>query len=189
MSEEQTPHAIRPATPADVPALAWLAERFMLAKLHQEATERHGFLVSNLTESAYSRFIDSADHFYVIGSAEQPQAFILAYGSERIDPAARVEQATLAHHPQPFVMIKQICVAPEASGRGYGRRLYDWVRDRSGGRAQCAAMVLEPYNAPSVRFHERLGFRKAFQMMAPDGMPRGVWVRPAQENDREPAPP
>ncbi|RFA27281.1 hypothetical protein CAI21_14655 [Alkalilimnicola ehrlichii] len=174
---------IRKAAHNDVPTLRMLAEQFVLANLSQEAIDRHGFLVSNFSETAYREFIDRADHFYVIDGDKGVEAFILAYSSECIKTDAKVDMAAKAHHPTGFILIKQICVSPSAGGKGYGRTLYDWVREQSGGRAQYAAIVLEPYNAPSIRFHEKLGFHKVLEVVAADGMPRGVWARPAAKGE------
>lgn len=169
---------LRPAELRDVPILHAIADRFLLHHLQPEAIEQHGFLVSNFSFDAYQFFLERADYFEVLEDEEGIAAFILAYRSERIDARDEVDQAMLARYPnRPFVVIKQICVLPERSGYGYARRLYDHVREESGGLPQVAAVVLEPYNAPSVGFHRRLGFRELFRMPAADGMLRGVFGR------------
>lgn len=167
---------LRRAELHDVPVLHAMADRFLLSRLDPEAIERHGFLVSNFGAATYRSFLERADHFYVLEDEEGIGAFILAYGSDC--PEDDEDQAEIRRrYPGPFVLIKQICVRPERSGRGYAARLYDYVLEASGGLPQFAAVVLEPYNPPSVAFHERMGFREMFRLRAADGMLRAIFAR------------
>jgi len=169
----------RTATIEDIPAIVELADGFLLPALSQADREHHGFLVSNFTETVYRDFIARQAYFQVLENAGVIRAFLLAYDSDLIDADNRVDQAAKDFCQEPFVLIKQICVAPDAAGKGYGRRLYEWLRARTAHRAQAAAIVLEPRNQPSVVFHQRLGFTKALELVADDGRLRGIWFRAA----------
>lgn len=170
-------YTIRRAAGQDVPTLHAMADRFLLSQLSAPERDARGFLVSNFSLDRYRRFVDDADYFYVLEDEGGIAGFVLAYGSDRIGPDETVNRTIADRHPAPFVLIKQICIAPERGGRGYARRLYDHVLEASGGLPQFAAVVLEPLNQPSVAFHERLGFREVFQIVAPDGLPRGIYGR------------
>ncbi|MBO0905354.1 GNAT family N-acetyltransferase [Jiella sp. MQZ13P-4] len=62
-----------------------------------------------------------------------------------------------------FVYVDRVVVAPQARGRGLARALYDSVLAAAmaadAGRIVCE-INLDPPNPGSLRFHERLGFRK-----------------------------
>ncbi|MFV8835483.1 GNAT family N-acetyltransferase [Aquisalimonas sp.] len=173
--------SIRPALPDDAPRLAELQAAYLLGDGGQgKADSPAGFLVSGYDADSYRHFADVADHFYVGEEDGRVIAFVLAMSSERIPeatPSHQVNHWLLEQHPQPFTLISQICVAPEAASGGWGRELYNVVRQLAAGRPQFAAIVLDPPNGPSVRFHERVGFHKAFETVGHDGRPRGIWGR------------
>jgi predicted GNAT superfamily acetyltransferase len=52
----------------------------------------------------------------------------------------------------------RVVVAPEARGRGLGRRLYEDLAATAGARPLCCEVNLVPPNPGSLAFHERLGF-------------------------------
>ena len=132
--------------------------------------------MSSFDIDRYRELLEIVDHAYVLEADGSLQAFVIAYTDDLIDSADAVGQAIRRRVGATFVLIKQVCVAPESMGRGYARTLYDVVRAKSGGLPRYAAVVLEPPNSASVAFHECLGFRSVLEVEAPDGMPRGVWA-------------
>lgn len=155
---------LRPATLDDVEAILAL----------QESTR----LVSGFTHADYAEFVKRADHFYVLEAEGRIAAFVLGYSSERIGKAEVVNGRIRERVDRPFVLIKQVAVTRSHARRGLARRLYDRVRVEAAERPRYAAIVLDPPNEASVAFHERLGFRKAFELDAPDGSRRGIWTAP-----------
>lgn len=171
--------SLRRAELYDVPVLHAMADRFLLNRLSPAAIERHGFLVSRLGSEGYRKCLDRADQFHVLEDEQGLAAFVLAYSRDRVDPADPLGARLLSRYSEPFVLIDQVCVLPERSGKGFAGQLYQRVREASGGQAQIAVLVLEPYNGPSVRFHQRMGFSERFTFTGEDGMLRGVFLREA----------
>ncbi|WP_193222260.1 GNAT family N-acetyltransferase [Alkalilimnicola sp. S0819] len=171
--------SLRRAELYDVPVLHAMAGRFLLNRLSPAAIERHGFLVSHLGTEGYRQWLDRAEYFLVLEEEQGLAAFVLAYSRDQVDATDPLGARLLARHSEPFVLIDQVCVLPERSGKGFAGQLYQRVREASGGQAQIAVLVLEPYNGPSVRFHQRLGFSEQFTYTGEDGMLRGVFLRDA----------
>ncbi|MFT3807781.1 GNAT family N-acetyltransferase [Arenimonas sp.] len=73
---------------------------------------------------------------------------------------------------EPFLYIDQIAIAPEARGRGLGRRIYGVAasRAREQGKVGLACEVnLLPPNPGSLAFHARIGFAEVGRMGTRDG--------------------
>ena len=150
---------------------------------------RSGFLVSGFTASDYRRFARVADHFYVASTAGGGLCgFALAYSSERIDRAAEWTNSRVSEVVrEPFVVIKQVAVAPGSESRGVGSALYEDLKRRTGGRPLVAAIVTNPENRRSISFHERHGFRHVMTLVPPgeERMPRAIYRwDPVDRGDR-----
>ncbi len=119
-----------------------------------------------------------------------PVGFLLAYRSDHIERAGgfapeSTERRLLALFggAPPFHVVKQVGVAGGMAGRGIGRALYDaFFRELSVRSAQrgpggappadvFAAVVSQPPNLRSARFHERLGFLPVLSHGAGVGQP------------------
>jgi predicted GNAT superfamily acetyltransferase len=57
-----------------------------------------------------------------------------------------------------FCYIDRVVIAPAARGRGLARALYEDLATSAAGRPLCCEVTVIPPNAPSLAFHERLGF-------------------------------
>lgn len=81
-----------------------------------------------------------------------------------------------------FLYIDRVVVAPEAKGRGIGRRLYEdvFARACTGGRPHVLSEVnVDPPNPDSLAFHTRLGFEKvAERLNEREGKVVAMMVRP-----------
>jgi predicted GNAT superfamily acetyltransferase len=62
-------------------------------------------------------------------------------------------------HESAFVYIDRVVVSSAFQGRGLARRFYDDLIARAGAAPLVCDINIEPLNAPSLAFHERLGFR------------------------------
>ncbi len=154
-----------------------LAGRFQLSSLSPQDARAHGFLVSGFCERDYAAFAKRGDHFYVVLHDTQVVGFLLGYTREEIEPGAVVDRHLADRYQEPFLIIKQICVRPDFAKHGLASRLYDHVARQVPRFRIFAAIVLEPLNLPSIRFHEKLQFEKVLEITPPDGLPRGVWSR------------
>jgi uncharacterized protein len=147
---------IRPATPADFPAVL---------ALNQEAVP-----AMNPIDAAFlERFAPAAAAFLVagpgaeVGGDDEVVGFLLAlppgvgYDSDNY----RWFTAWCGERGLDFVYVDRVAVAAAARGRGVGRALYQALDRHLGGRPQllCCEVNLRPPNPGSRAFHERLGFR------------------------------
>lgn len=75
-----------------------------------------------------------------------------------------------------FAVIKQVAVAAPFARHGIGTRLYQHALNANTSRPVIAAVVTEPWNETSARFHERNGFTVHTRLTPPDGMGRVVYA-------------
>ncbi len=137
-----------------------------------------GFLVSEFTEDDYREFVDTTDLFFVLLEQDEVVGFLLAFrDTDSLLKNSLTIQEIHNRDRRRIILIKQICVARKASGKGYGTRLYHHLFKQVVGMPVYAAIVLRPYNKISILFHEKMGFKKCFEYLEKDGLPRGVWVR------------
>lgn len=148
---------LRPASPADIPALAELARDAFVAKFGHlyRAGDLAAFLAEHRSEEAYREQL--ADPAVRIRLAEQDGA-LTAY-------CLLVLERGFAERPQPQpqrpVTLSQLYCAPDALGRGAGTALMGWALEearRHGGDAMQLSVYFE--NHAAQRFYTRFGFRK-----------------------------
>ncbi|MFE2044209.1 GNAT family N-acetyltransferase [Streptomyces sp. NPDC059477] len=134
-----------------------------------------GFLVSAYAETDYRARLGTAEHFYVAVSGGQVSGFLLAYSSDQVEPDEwlnrRIKTALGS-----FLVVKQICVARDAARMGIASMLYHHILEQWDESPVIAAVVNDPPNDASARFHHKLGFQELTRMIPPDGLPRVVWV-------------
>ena len=148
-----------------------------------------GFLVSGYDKRTYDEQVEQADHFYVACDPEtdQPIGFMLAYSERLIGKGEEVNQQ-LKRLLSSFVVIKQIAVDPNYGRRGVAGRLYDHVKARLGGTGRTqlvAAVVNDPPNEVSARFHRKQGFSPMVELDGPDGRCRLIWRYSVPQGDPE----
>lgn len=163
------------ATQEHVPRILELAQSRILDGADPAVASREGFLVSEYTEDVYRAQLTSAEHFYVAVKGTDALGFLLAYSDERIEPDEWLNhriKTTLGS----FLVIKQVCVARDAARQGVASQLYHHVLERWTSNPVIAAVVSEPLNEASTRFHRKLGFEELTRLRPPDGRLRVVWV-------------
>jgi predicted GNAT superfamily acetyltransferase len=184
MTEEQQgeiPEIVR-AGEEHLEKIAALADsRSLKGRDGESVSERTegGFLVSAYSVDDYRARLRTAEHFYVALKGGDVVAFLLAYSSDRLGPDEwlnRRIKTTLGD----FLVIKQICVAREAARHGIASLLYHHVLEQWRESPVIAAVVNEPPNVASARFHQKLGFEELTRLTPPDGLARVVWVRRRQ---------
>lgn len=157
---------------ADIVALA---ESRSLGSMDPETARRDGFLVSGYPLEHYRDRLTAAEHFWVAVRGDQVVGFLLAYSDERLDPDEWLNHRIRATYGS-FLVIKQVCVAPNAARQGVASQLYHHILERWPGSPVIAAVVSEPFNRASAEFHSKIGFEELTRLTPPDGRQRIVWV-------------
>ncbi len=156
--------------------IVYLANSHRLTKYTLAEAKRHGFLVSSYERSEYQDLLVRAEHFYVAKLNKEVVGFIVAYGSDRINPDEWLN-SQLQQKYSDLVIIKQVCVSREYTSQGVGTLLYRHVLGRCAYNTVAAAVVSDPENTRSMNFHRKLGFDPGPHMTPPDGMSRIAWVK------------
>jgi len=146
---------LRPATPADAPALAALATDAFVAKFGHlyRKEDLDAFLAEHRTPEVY--LAEMADPGTEIALAEVDGAFA---GYAVIHAPSEFASESDASRP---IALHQLYCAADMTGRGIGGALMDWALGRA--RAQgCDAVQLSVYgeNYAAQRFYARHGFCK-----------------------------
>lgn len=165
---------IRRAGHGDVSAIADLAAAAELASSPDSPSG--GFLVSGFSAEDYSRFLDTNALLFLAEDDGLPVAFLLAWELYRQRETSTVEIAMRTASPRAIV-IKQVAVASAFRGNGIGRHLYGELQNTAQDRPLVAAIVGEPRNIASEKFHESLGFHLIRNVTAEDGIDRSIWLR------------
>lgn len=154
-----------------------LSRAYQIDSLSEKEKEIHGFLVSGFSESSYLDFIARAEFFYVLSIDSIIEGFILAYNDTFLDDTDFLKNEIMKRVNKPFVILKQICIGKTKLKKGYGRKLYEYLFQQTKQTPVLAAIVLDPYNAVSIEFHEKLGFNKLFEFTPKDNIKRSMWIK------------
>ncbi|MGH4033678.1 GNAT family N-acetyltransferase [Actinomycetota bacterium Odt1-20B] len=163
------------ANESHLSAIVALAEERRLDASDPENAGRDGFLVSDYTVDDYRARLTTAEHFWVAVKGTDVLGYLMAYSDERIEPGEWLNhriKTTLGA----FLVIKQICVSRAQARGGVASRLYHHVLEQWSESPVIAAVVCEPFNEASTRFHRKLGFDELTRLTPPDGKQRMVWV-------------
>jgi predicted GNAT superfamily acetyltransferase len=82
----------------------------------------------------------------------------------------------MARELGPLVVVKQVCTHPDWRRRGIAGQLYRAVLKHEGDRQVVAAVVSDPPNPASERFHHAMGFEPHRKQTPGDGLERTVWL-------------
>lgn len=144
-------------------------------------TKVQGFLVSGYSKEIYQGYLEQGAHFYVVEENDVVKGFLLAFDSESLEMTKIVNQKLHKWSSRPFIVIKQVCIERKAQRGGYGRLLYNFFIEEAK-RDIYLAIVTEPLNVVSIKFHQGLGFEEAFNFVAEDGMGRAVCYKEFSDN-------
>ncbi|MEU5365089.1 GNAT family N-acetyltransferase [Streptomyces sp. NPDC005925] len=156
--------------------IAELAASRSLDRTDRSTAAAEGFLVSGYAVETYRARLTTAEHFYVAVKGRNVLGFLLAYSDQQIEADEwlnRRIKTVLGN----FLVIKQICVSRSAARQGIASRLYYQVLEQWKQSPVIAAVVSDPPNEASSRFHRKLGFEELTRLTPPDGRLRVVWVR------------
>jgi diamine N-acetyltransferase len=150
--------ALRPAAPADAPALSRLATDSFVAAFGQlyKPQDLQAFLNEYRTEAAYRRALaDPAKRIQLAEADGALAAYCLIVFGQHFDERPE---------PRPVnpVFISQLYCAPGMNGRGLGAALMDWaiVEARAAG-ADALQLSVFSENLGAQRFYRRYGFARA----------------------------
>ena len=110
--------------PRHLPQIIALAQEYRLEGMASRKAAELGFLVSNFEQEDYRVFLHRANHFYVVLEDDIMRGFVLAYSSDRIQDDEWLNLLIKSRYPDSLVVIKQICVRPDSTGRGLASLLY-----------------------------------------------------------------
>ena len=170
---------LRDAQPSDAKAVSQLADSIDLALVDDPAGK--GFLAANYTETDYQKFIEMAMFSFILQVDEEIVGFLIAYGSELVDPKDEFNTHVKETICREFVTVRQIFLSPkdEFRRKNYASHLYKHMyeqiieyygRDNNSDnkenkpRPVYADIVKTPVNVPSRDFHFRTGFEIAGEM-------------------------
>ena len=155
MSAPVTQLTLRPAAPADIPALSRLAADSFIAKFGvlYRAGDLAAFLAEAMSEEAIAAELANPQRLYRLAEAGRRLAGYCKLGLTCGFPEHARGSRVLE--------LKQLYTDPEVTGQGIGAALIDWAM------AECAArgadeVQLSVYcdNTDAQRFYQRRGFAK-----------------------------
>lgn len=182
---------VRNVLEADLKEILAIANGMTLDDLPDtKSAENSGFLVSRFSLDNYVDFYNEAEHFFVATESGKIKGFLLAYESTSIKDSETVNKLLQKNLVEHFVLIKQIAVIQRETGKGVASALYRALYDTVPDKGLAAAIVTEPYNVRSVKFHEKERFQHIFDVMPPedpDGQirTRGIWYRGPRGKENE----
>jgi ribosomal protein S18 acetylase RimI-like enzyme len=146
---------LRPATPADIPALAALGRDSFVAKFGHlyRAADLAEFLEATFSPSAIERQLADPGLIYHLAEADGALA-----GYAKIALATAFPDHARS---QSCMELKQLYTDPALTGRGLGAMLMDWAMAQFSERG-AGEVHLSVYsdNAGAQRFYHRYGFEK-----------------------------
>ena len=146
---------LRPATLADVPALARLGrDSFTAAFGHlYDPADLAAFLDTAHDETKVAREIAGADQLHCLADEDE-----LLAGFAKLDLASPYAGYSEARRP---IALSQLYTAPDSTGRGIGAALMDWVLAEARTRnADAIQLSVWSENFGAQRFYQRYGFAK-----------------------------
>ncbi len=179
---------VRKAQPEDLDAIYRIASENAMANLKPSRLKNSGFLVSNYAREQYEQYIINNELFFLLEEHGEVQGFLLAFHDHELDFDQIVNKRIQKHAKNNYIVLKQICIRRLSHKKGYGRRLYEYLMSMVE-KDIFLAVVLEPYNEASIRFHDKLGFKQVFTVQGEDQLKRGIffWNNPhiAPHYDKE----
>ncbi len=177
--QQQVPRIAR-ASGMDVHAIDVLARS--LARESSAGERRNNGFIKPYSASEYEHFVEGADYFLAAYVGARLVGFVLAHSSEKTSEfGGEVYEHINDVLQGSYIVVRQICIAPADSGKGYGRMLYRHVfgMARGAGRKYDGAVCFiwkVPPNRESERFHSAMGWTEVETYALRDGSGTvGIW--------------
>jgi len=167
--------SIEQATIDHLPSVVALARSWQLDNLPVGEDRSQGFFIAGWELREYQTFVEKAEYFSVVTEVMKLAGFAVAYSQRhaRLDPWLHRE---LTPHIAEYLLIEQMCVAPEWVGRGVGTSLMRHMLNLHANGAVISEITREPLNEASVNLHKRFGFTPLLELTRPNGFPTTAWV-------------
>jgi predicted GNAT superfamily acetyltransferase len=171
---------IRKAKESDVDTIVKLSDINTIKNVQNSS---NGFLVSGYQKEKYIAYIDDAQYFYVATIDEKIVGVLLAFDDSVIKPDEQVNNIIKYSLNEEFVLLKQIFVNPEYKNKGIASKLYKHFYKMIDDKLYIAcAIVNEPVNYASIKFHEKEGFAYLLDVLPQadfDGVirKRTIWIK------------
>jgi len=149
---------IRDAGPAD--------QEFIL-----ELNETNVEVLSPMDAAKYRYFMGCSEMFQVVEVDGQPAAFLIAL-REGIPDYTSENYIWFSKQYDRFLYVDRIVIDESSRGLGLGRMLYEGVFSHAretGVPVVTAEIDIIPYNEPSLKFHESMGFEEVGQQVIRGG--------------------
>lgn len=128
-------------------------------------------VLSPMDEAKLDYFREKSELFQVVYAGDEPAAFLIAL-REGLPDYTSENYIWFSKHYEKFLYVDRIVIDEKFRGRGIGRMLYEGVfghARRTGVPVVTAEIDIRPYNEPSLKFHEEMGFREVGQQIIRGG--------------------
>ena len=128
-------------------------------------------VLSPMDEKKFGYFMDVSEMFMVEETDGDPSAFIIAL-REGIDDYTSENYIWFSDNYEHFLYVDRIVIDEKYRGRSIGRAIYEEVFSRAKATdipVVTAEVDIIPYNEPSLRFHEEMGFKEVGQQVIRGG--------------------
>ena len=128
-------------------------------------------VLSPMDEVKYRYFLDCSEMFQIAEVDGKPAAFLIAL-REGLPDYASENYIWFSKTYDRFLYVDRIVIGEEYRKLGLGREIYEGVFRRAremGIPVVTAEIDIIPYNEPSLKFHEAMGFREVGQQVIRGG--------------------
>lgn len=128
-------------------------------------------VLSPMDEAKFRYFVKVSDMFQVAEADGEPVAFLIAL-REGLPDYTSENYIWFSKQYNKFLYVDRIVIDEKARGLGVGRKIYDGVFERAaqaGIDRVTAEVDVIPYNGPSLKFHEIMGFKEVGQQVIRGG--------------------
>ena len=128
-------------------------------------------VLSPMDEAKFNYFVRVSDMFQVAEANGEPVAFLIAL-REGLPDYTSENYIWFSKQFEKFLYVDRIVIDEKARGLNIGRKLYEGVFDRAvqaGIDKVTAEVDIIPYNDPSLKFHDAMGFKEVGQQVIRGG--------------------
>ena len=128
-------------------------------------------VLSPMDEHKFFYFVDHSDMFQIAEVDGTPAAFLIAL-REGLEDYTSENYIWFSKQYEQFLYVDRIVIDEKFRGCGLGRRIYEGVFEQArqkGVRVVTAEIDIIPYNEPSLKFHEAMGFAEVGQQVIRGG--------------------